>query len=119
MLFTLESCRSCKPTLHSGCVDEARLLELKLTSRKHGEIRDAANVVLCCHTRKLFRVDLHHNCAPGEVSGGLCHEGRRRAAWSAPGCQEVRQNRNLALANDLVELLAPMIVAPGEHKNKH
>jgi hypothetical protein len=104
-LFNFELRRACKPALHSSCIYQTRLLELKLTSRKHGEIRNAANVVLCCQTRKLFRVDLHHDCAPSEVSGGLCHEGRRRAAWSAPGCPEVRQNRNLALANDLVELL--------------
>ena len=30
---------------------------------------------------------------------------RRHTARSAPGCPEFRQNRNLALANDLVELL--------------
>lgn len=30
---------------------------------------------------------------------------RRRTARSAPGSPKVRQNRNLALANDLIELL--------------
>src|SRR3954471_16020070 len=77
----LESCRACKPTLHGGCVHDTRLLKLKLTPRKHGEIRNAANVVLCCETREPFRVDLHHDCTPGEVSGGLRHEGL--VAWSA------------------------------------
>src|SRR3954452_1083377 len=101
----LESCRACKPTLHGGCVHDTRLLKLKLTPRKHGEIRNAANVVLRCDTREPFRVDLHHDCTPGEVSGGLRHEGRHPAAWSTPGRPEVRKNRDLALANHFVELL--------------
>ena len=63
------------------------------------------NVVLFCQARELLRIDLHHDCTPGEVSGGLCHVRRRHTARSAPRCPEVRQNRNLALANDLVELL--------------
>ena len=50
--------------------------------------------------REPFRVDLHHDGTPGEVSGGWRHEGRRRAAWSAPGRPEVPKNRDLALAND-------------------
>ena len=101
----LQSCCARKPTLHSACVYHARLLELKLTSREHCEIGDATDVVLCCQTREPFRVDLHHNRTPGKLSGGLCHVRRRHTARSAPGSPEVRQNRNLALANDLVELL--------------
>ena len=80
-------------------------MELKLTSREHCEIGNATDVVLCCQTREPFRVDLHHNRTPGKLSGGLSHMRRRHTARSAPGSPEVRQNRNLALANDLVELL--------------
>ena len=105
MLFSIELRRACKPTLHSSCIYQARLLELKLTSREHCEIGNAANVVLGCQVREPFRVDFQHNCTSGEVLGGSCDMRRSRTAWSAPGCPEVRKNRNLALANDLVELL--------------
>jgi hypothetical protein len=104
-LVLLSLCCACKPTLHGRCVYEACLLELELTSREHCEIGNAADAVLCCQAREPFSIDLHHNCTPGEVSGGLCHVRCRHTARSAPGSPEVRQNRNLALANDLVELL--------------
>src|SRR5215831_12634910 len=104
-MLSMTSCCACKPTLHSGCVYQACLLELKLAPREHREIGNTADVVLCCQTREPFRVDLHHNCTPGEVSGGLRHVRRRHTARSAPGCPEIRQNRNVTVANDLVELL--------------
>src|SRR6476469_4296222 len=90
----LASCCARKPTLHGGCVHQARLLELKLTLREHDKIWNATNVVLCCQVREPFRIDLHHNCTPSELSGGLCHVRRGHTARSAPGCPEVRQNRN-------------------------
>ena len=103
--FALQSCCLPKPTLHCGCVNQACLLKLKLTSRKHREIRNAADVVPGCKPRVTLRVDLQYDCAPGHISCGLCHVRCCHPAWSAPGGPEVRQDRNLALANDLVELL--------------
>jgi hypothetical protein len=44
----VDSRRACEPSLHSRCIYQARLLELKLTSREHCEIGNAADVVLCC-----------------------------------------------------------------------
>src|SRR5215472_866666 len=102
---SVPSCCACKPALHSRGIYQARLLELKLTSREHCEIGNAADVVLCCQTREPFSIDLHHNCTPREFAGGLGHLRGGHTARSAPGCPEVRQDRNLALANDLVELL--------------
>jgi hypothetical protein len=72
---------------------------------EHGEIGNAADVVLCRQTREPFRIDLHHNCTTSKVAGGLRHVRRRHPARPAPGSPEVRQNGNLAVANDLVELL--------------
>ncbi len=99
------SCCPGEPALHNRCVHQARLLELKLTSREHGEIGNAADVVSCRQARQTFRIDLHHNSTPSEVAGGLRHVRRRHPARPAPGSPEVRQNWNLAVANDLVELL--------------
>ena len=101
----MSSCCACKPTLHGGCVYEACLLELKPTSGEHREIRNAADVVLCCKSRESFRIDFQNDCTPGEVPSGLRHVRRRHPARSAPRSPEVDQNRNLALANDLVEFL--------------
>jgi len=111
-LVPLQSCCACNPTLHCLCVYQARRLELKLTLREHREIGNAADVVLCCQAREPFRIDLHHNGTPGEVSGGLCHMRCRHTARSAPGSSEVRQNRNLALANDFVEQLLTSMGSP-------
>jgi len=80
----LASCCACEPTLHGGCVHQARLLELKLTSREHGEIGYAADVVLCRQTREPFRIDLHHNCTTSDVAGGLRHVRCRHPARPAP-----------------------------------
>jgi hypothetical protein len=91
LLFFLfaSACCTCKPTLHRDCVNQACLLELKLTSREHREIRNAADVVLGGKPRVTFRVHLHHDCAPGHISCGLCHVRRCHPAWSAPGSPEV------------------------------
>jgi len=102
---TIHSCRAGKPTLHGGCVYEASLLELKLTSGKHREIGNAADVVLRGKPRVTFRVHLQHDCAPGEISRRLRHVRRGHAARSTPGYPEIGQNRHLALGNDLMEFL--------------
>ena len=104
-LFALDSCRACEPTLHGIRVNQACLLELKPASREDREIRDAADVVPGCKRRETFRVHLHHDCTSGEVPRNLRHMRSRRPAWSAPGSPEVGQNRNPALANNLVEFL--------------
>ncbi len=104
-LFAFQSCCSCKPTLHGGCVYQAYLLELKLTSGKHREIGNAAHVVLRGELRITFRVHFQHDCAPGQLPRRLRHVRRGHAARSAPGRPKIGQNRDLALANDLVELL--------------
>src|SRR5579863_5258653 len=104
-MSSVPSCCAGDPTLHGGCIYQARLLELKLTSREHREIGNATDVVLCCQAREPFGVDFHDDCSPSKLSCSLCHVRRRHAARSAPGSPEVRQNRNLAVANDLVELL--------------
>jgi hypothetical protein len=103
--FALDSRSACKPTLHGSCVDQARLLELKLTPREHREIGNATDVILCRKGREPFRIDLHHDGTAGHVSGGLRDLRRRHPAGSAPGRPKIRQDRDLALANDLIELL--------------
>ena len=104
-LFAFQSCRACKPILHGGCVNQARLLELKVTTREHSEIRNAAHVVLSCKLWEPFRIHFQHDCAPGEISRRLRHVRRGHAARSAPGRPKIRQNRYLAFADNLLKFL--------------
>lgn len=77
---------------------------MKLASGEHGEVRYPLDVVPCGQFRKSLRIDLKHDGAAGEVSRHLGHMRGGRPARTAPRCPEIHENRDLALAHNLVEL---------------
>src|SRR5579863_1430584 len=87
-MSSVPSCCAGDPTLHGGCIYQARLLELKLTSREHREIGNATDVVLCCQAREPFGVDFHDDRSPSKLSCSLCHVRRRHTARSAQEAQK-------------------------------
>ena len=94
-----------QPTLHRVRVHKTRLLELKATARKYGEVRNPTDFVGSGKFREPFRVDLQHDRAASEISRDLCDMRRRHPAGAAPGRPEINEHRNFAVANNLIEFL--------------
>lgn len=93
-----------EPTLHGAGVDEAGLLELQIAAREDGEIRNALDVVAGGEFGELLGVDLEDDGLACEVVGDLGHMRCGHAAGAAPGCPEIDEDGDFAVADDLVEL---------------
>ncbi len=94
-----------EPTLHRIGVHKTGLLELKATASEYGEVWYSPDVVPCSKFRETFRVDLQDDGAAREVSRHLCDMRRRSSAGAAPGCPEINEHRNFAVANNFIEFL--------------
>jgi hypothetical protein len=79
-------------------------LELKATAREYGEVRNTLNLVSRSKFREPLRVDLKHDGSACEVMRDLGNMRRRHPARATPLCPKIDEDRNFAVANNLVEL---------------
>lgn len=79
------------------------MLELEPAVGEDSEIGDALDTVTGSEIGVAFGIDLEDDGAAGELAGGLGDVGRSHAAGSAPGGPEIDEDRDFALADNLIE----------------
>lgn len=94
-----------QPGLHRGGVDQTGLLEGEESVGEDGEVGNPAYVVLRGEGREFLGIDLDDDGASGEIVRSLGDVRSCHAARSAPGCPEIHQDGNLAVANHLLEFV--------------
>jgi len=91
--------RSRKPAFHGARINQASLLELKITPGKHSEVGNSLHTEASGELRELFGVNLEHDSLAGEVSRYLSDVRSGHAAGSAPRGPEIHYHWCLGIQN--------------------
>ncbi len=96
-------CGGAKPGFHLIVAYEACLLVDKLSSAKHEEIGDAADIVAGGELWMFVGVDFENDGLAGEVGGGAGDFRRSHAAGAAPVGPEIDEHGDACVLEDVVE----------------
>ena len=110
--------RLLQPLLHDRARHDAGLLIQQEAAADHGEVGDAADVVLGRDLRMALRVDLQDHGASRHVPRGGLDLGRGHLAGAAPVGPEVDEHGHLRVSRDLAERLRIRFDRPRHRRDR-